>query len=81
MLEILGIVIVVLLILILLRAVTTVKEKEMKSVEVKPGECPHTSSKKMKVTSMGDQEDYYLCKLCNEKVKASELRYFEKGGI
>ncbi len=46
-----------------------------------PGECPHTSSKKLKVTSMGDKEDYYLCKLCNEKVKASELYYFEKGGV
>jgi len=47
----------------------------------KPGECPHSSSKKLKVTSMGDSEDYYLCKLCNKKVKARELYYFEKGGI
>ena len=46
-----------------------------------PGKCVHTSSKKLKVTSMGDSEDYYLCKLCNKKVKARELYYFEKGGI
>ena len=46
-----------------------------------PGECPHTSNVKLKVTAMGDREDYYLCKLCRKKVRASELYYFEKGGI
>ncbi len=45
------------------------------------GECAHLSSKQLKVTSMGDDEEYYLCKKCGRKVKRSELYYFEKGGI
>ena len=56
-------------------------KKEAHVKNLKPGECPHTSNRKMKVTSMGDREDYYLCRLCGQKVKVNELYYFEKGGI
>ena len=57
------------------------KPEEAHVKNLKPGECPHTSNRKMKVTSMGDREDYYLCRLCGQKVKVNELYYFEKGGI
>ena len=35
--------------------------------------CAHRSNKDLNVTAMGDNDEYYLCELCNQKVKASEL--------
>jgi len=35
--------------------------------------CAHRSNKDLNVTSMGDIDEYYLCELCNQKVKVSEL--------
>jgi len=35
--------------------------------------CYHTSNKNLKVTSMGDTEEWYLCEKCGQKVKESEL--------
>lgn len=35
--------------------------------------CAHRSNKNLNVTAMGDNEEYFLCQFCNEKVKASEL--------
>ena len=77
-LEIIGIVVTVILILILMKMMTSPQKEK---VELGPGGCPHTSNAKLKVTALGDREDYYLCKLCKMKVKATDLKYFEKGGI
>ena len=35
--------------------------------------CAHISNKNLRVTALGDNQEYFLCSLCNEKVKASEL--------
>ena len=35
--------------------------------------CAHSSNKNLNVTAMGDIDEYYLCELCNQKVKLSEL--------
>ena len=35
--------------------------------------CYHTSNKNLKVTAMGDTDEWYLCESCGEKVKESEL--------
>ena len=42
-----------------------------------PGECAHKSSSKMKVTSLGNSGDWYLCSKCGEKIPASKLIEFE----
>ena len=39
--------------------------------------CAHKSSSKLKVTSMGDSGDWYLCSKCGEKIPASKLVEFE----
>jgi len=35
--------------------------------------CAHRSNKDLNVTAMGDDDEYYLCELCNQKVRRSEL--------
>jgi len=35
--------------------------------------CAHRSNKDLNVTAMGDIDEYYLCELCNQKVRRSEL--------
>lgn len=35
--------------------------------------CAHISNKKLRVTEMGDDDEYYLCQFCSEKVRGSEL--------
>jgi len=35
--------------------------------------CAHISNKNLRVTALGDKQEYFLCSLCNKKVKASEL--------
>ncbi len=35
--------------------------------------CRHQTTKKLRVTQMGDAEEWYLCIKCNKKVKESEL--------
>jgi len=35
--------------------------------------CAHRSNKELNVTAMGDIDEYYLCELCNQKVKRSDL--------
>ncbi len=37
------------------------------------GECPHESTTKLQVTQMGDDGEYYLCKICGQKVARQEL--------
>jgi len=35
--------------------------------------CAHISNKNLRVTALGDKQEYFLCSICNKKVKASEL--------
>ena len=35
--------------------------------------CAHRSNKDLNVTAMGDTDEYYLCEICNKKVRGSEL--------
>ena len=35
--------------------------------------CAHRSNENLNVTAMGDIDEYYLCELCNQKVRRSEL--------
>jgi len=46
-----------------------------KTPRLKRGEngCAHRSNEDLNVTAMGDIDEYYLCELCNQKVRRSEL--------
>ena len=48
---------------------------KQKIPRLKRGEngCAHISNKNLRVTALGDNQEYFLCQICNEKVKASEL--------
>jgi len=35
--------------------------------------CAHISNENLNVTAMGDIDEYYLCELCNQKVRRSDL--------
>ena len=35
--------------------------------------CAHRSNENLNVTAMGDIDEYYLCELCNQKVRRSDL--------
>ncbi len=53
------------------------KNQKQKPKRIVPeGECAHRSTKDLKVTQMGDAEDYYLCTKCGKKVPATELFEF-----
>lgn len=56
------------------RQVITFEPEPQRPKRIVPeGECAHTSTKKLRVTAMGDKQEYYLCSKCGEKVPASKL--------
>jgi len=56
------------------RQVITYEPEPQQPKKIVPeGECAHRSNSKLKVTSMGDKQDYYLCSKCGEKVPAEKL--------
>lgn len=40
---------------------------------VNGGRCHHKTSNKLEVTAMGDSERFFICEICNTKIKESEL--------
>ena len=61
------------LLLLLLNKKTKSNYKEAPRVKIGIGGCAHRSNKDLNVTAMGDNDEYYLCELCNKKVRRSEL--------
>jgi len=57
--------------LLLLAAVFMLFKKSKREPE--PTGCLHATSAKLKVTQMGDDDEYYLCQKCLQKLARSEF--------
>jgi len=62
----------IIIFLIVLARRTKIKPKVQKAKRGDNG-CAHISNKSLRVTALGDKQEYFLCSLCGKKVKVSEL--------